>query len=101
VLFDPTPAKQMSRLPPGLNSRSQWYFSDDDDSENLGGVIMANMKKNPTTTHNHPYSSTFDHHPQFYNDNGFSLSASPKLAAYLGRSTSSSDFCLSSEVEDE
>jgi len=96
------PARHTSTLPPGPNSRSQRYFSDDDDSENQGGVVTTNLKKNATTTHNHPYSSsTFDHHPQFDNDNGFSLSASPNLAAYLGTPTSSSDFCLSSDVEDE
>jgi hypothetical protein len=85
-------------LPPGPNQRSQRYFSDDDDSENQGGVV-TNIK-NPTTSNHHPYSSTFDRHP-FDNDNGFSLSASPNLAAYLGTPTSSSDFCLSSDGEDE
>lgn len=80
-------------LPSGSNLRSQRYFSDeDDDSENQG---LGPSNKHQT----HPYSSTFDY--KFQNNNDFpSLSPSPNLA-YLGTPTSSSDFCLSSDVEDE
>mmetsp|Transcript_23757 Transcript_23757/g.34040 ORF Transcript_23757/g.34040 Transcript_23757/m.34040 type:complete len:814 (-) Transcript_23757:101-2542(-) len=81
-------AKHISSAVPNL--RSQRYFSDEDeDSENhgLGG------KKQQT----HPYSSTLN--SKFLNDFS-SLSPSPNLA-YLDTPTSSSDFCLSSDVEDE